>query len=70
MIGETEIPREGQTMKIFLLLAVSTVITAAVLPSLPAKIILIAFVLLVALIEGGRRISRTRKNKPKFLFEQ
>ena len=57
-------------MKTFLLLAVCTVITAAVLPSLPAKIILIAFVLLVALIEGARFATRQRKNKSKFLFEQ
>ena len=57
-------------MKILLLLAVSTVITAGVLPSLPAKIILIAFVVLAALIEGGRRVSKNRKNKSKFVFEQ
>ena len=57
-------------MKMFLLLAVSTVITAGVLPSLPAKIILIAFVLLAALIEGGRHLSKNRKGKSKFLFEQ
>jgi hypothetical protein len=57
-------------MKMFLLLAVSTVITAGILPSLPAKIILIAFVLLAALIEGARRVSQNRKNKSKFLFEQ
>jgi hypothetical protein len=57
-------------MKMFLLLAVSTVITAGVLPSLPAKIILIAFVLLAALIEGGRHLSKNRKRKSKFLFEQ
>ena len=57
-------------MKIFLLLAVGTVIAAGMLPSLPAKIILISFVLLAALIEGGRRLTKTRKNKPKFLFEQ
>ena len=57
-------------MKTFLLLAVCTVITAAVLPSLPAKIILIAFVLLVALIEGARLATRQRKNRSKFLFEQ
>ena len=42
-------------MKTFLLLAVSSVVTAAVLPSLPAKIILSAFVLLAALIEAARR---------------
>jgi hypothetical protein len=57
-------------MKMFLLLAVSTVITAGILPSLPAKIILIAFVLLAALIEVARRVSQNRKNKSKFLFEQ
>jgi hypothetical protein len=57
-------------MKMFLLLAVSTVITAGLLPSLPAKIILIAFVLLAALIEGGRHLSKNRKRKSKFLFEQ
>ena len=57
-------------MKMFLLLAVSTVITAGMLPSLPAKIILIAFVLLAALIEGGRHLSKNRKRKSKFLFEQ
>jgi hypothetical protein len=48
-------------MKTFLLLAVSTVITAGVLPSLPAKIILIAFVLLAALSEGRRRLRMNRK---------
>jgi membrane protein implicated in regulation of membrane protease activity len=57
-------------MKMFLLLAVGTVIAAGMLPSLPAKIILVAFVLLAALIEGGRRVSKNRKTKPKFLFEQ
>ena len=57
-------------MKMFLLLAVATVIAAGMLPSLPAKIILIAFVLLAALIEGGRRVTKNRKNRPKFLFEQ
>jgi hypothetical protein len=41
-----------------------------VLPSLPAKIILIAFVLLAALIEGGCHLSKNRKRKSKFLFEQ
>jgi len=57
-------------MKMFLLLAVSAVIAAGMLPSLPAKIILIAFVILAALIEGGRRVSKSRKNKSKFVFEQ
>jgi len=70
MTERANIPREGQTMKMFLLLAVSTVIAAGMLPSLPAKIILIAFVLLAALIEGGRHLSKNRKRKSKFLFEQ
>jgi hypothetical protein len=42
-------------MKIFLLLAVSSVVTAGALPSLPAKIILSAFVLLAALTQVARR---------------
>jgi len=41
-------------MKTFLLLAVASVIIAGVLPSLPAKIILSAFVLLATLIEVAR----------------
>lgn len=57
-------------MKTFLLLAVSTVITAGVLPSLPAKIVLIAFVLVAALMEGVRVASRHRKYRAKFLLEQ
>jgi len=57
-------------MKMFLLLAVSVVITAGMLPSLPAKIILTAFVVLAALIEVGRRVSQNRKNKSKFVWEQ
>jgi hypothetical protein len=70
MTERANIPRGDQTMKMFLLLAVSTVIAAGMLPSLPAKIILIAFVLLAALIEGGRHLSKNRKRKSKFLFEQ
>ena len=48
-------------MKTFLLLAVSTVITAGVLPSLPAKIILSAFVVLAALT-GVAREARKKRN--------
>ena len=44
-------------MKTFLLLTVSGVITAGVLPSLPAKIILSAFVLLAVVNEAARRLS-------------
>jgi len=44
-------------MKTFLLLAVGSVITAGVLPSLPAKIILSAFVLLAVVSEAARRLS-------------
>ena len=46
--------QEGKIMKTFLLLIFSSVVVAGVLPSLPAKIILLAFVLLAALIEGAR----------------
>jgi hypothetical protein len=42
-------------MKTFLLLAVSSVVTAGTLPSLPAKIILSAFVLMAALTQAARR---------------
>ena len=56
-------------MKIFLLSTVSAVIAAGMLPSLPAKIILIAFVLLAALIEGMRRVGKNRKDKSKFLLQ-
>src|SRR2546430_2747177 len=45
----------GKMMKTFLLLAVSSVVTAGVLPSLPAKIILSTFVLLAVLAEAARR---------------
>ena len=41
-------------MKTFLLLAVSSVVTAGVLPGLPAKIILSAFVLMAALTQAAR----------------
>ena len=44
-------------MKTFLLLAVSSVITAGELPSLLAKIILSAFVLLAVVSEATRRLS-------------
>ena len=42
-------------MKTFLLLAVSSVVTAGVLPALPAKIILSAFVLIAALTQAALR---------------
>ena len=42
-------------MKTFLLLSVSSVATAGALPSLPAKIILSAFVLMDVLIQAARR---------------
>jgi len=57
-------------MKLFLLLAVSAVIAAALLPSLPAKIILVACVFSATLIEGIRRVGKHRKSKSRFLFEQ
>jgi len=45
----------GKMMKMFLLLAVSSVATAGALPSLPAKIILSAFVLMAVLTQAARR---------------
>ena len=42
-------------MKTFLLLSVSSVVTAGTLPSLPAKIILSAFVLMAVLTRAARR---------------
>src|SRR5205085_11686970 len=57
-------------MKTFLLLAVSSVITAGVLPSLPAKIILSAFVLMAVVSEAARRLSGcgrvSRRNQQDF----
>jgi hypothetical protein len=43
-------------MKTFLLLAVGSVITAGALPSLPAKMILSAFVFMAVVSEAARRI--------------
>jgi len=57
MTGEAVTQPGGKMMKTFLLLAVSSVITAGVLPSLPAKIILSAFVLLAVVSEAARRFS-------------
>jgi hypothetical protein len=45
----------GKMMKTSLLLAVSSVVTAGTLPSLPAKIILSAFVLMAVLTQAARR---------------
>ena len=42
-------------MKTFLLLAVSSVVTAGLLPALPAKIILSGFVLIAVLAQAARR---------------
>ena len=63
---KADIPRGGQTnseeivtgrrmMKMLLLLALSSTVIATVLPSLPANIILSAFVLLVALAHAAGR---------------
>jgi len=43
-------------MKTFLFLAVGSVVTAGLLPGLPAKIILSGFVLLAVLNEAVRRV--------------
>jgi hypothetical protein len=59
---EEAITQSGEKMmKTFLLLAVSSVVTAGVLPSLPAKIILSAFVLLAVLIEAIGYAARPEK---------
>jgi hypothetical protein len=42
-------------MKTFLLLIISSVVAAGVLPSLPAKIVLSALVLIAALTQAARR---------------
>src|SRR5205823_13263347 len=55
MIGEAVTQSGGNMMKTFLLLAVSSVVTAAVLPALPAKTSLSAFVLIAALTQATRR---------------
>src|SRR5438552_18930144 len=55
MTGEAVMQSGGKMMKTLLLLAVSSVVTAGALPSLPAKIILSAFVLLATLTEAARR---------------
>ena len=57
-------------MKTFLFLAVGTVVTAGLLPSLPAKIILSAVVLIAVLSEAARRLRKNRKNNLKFILEQ
>ena len=57
-------------MKMFLFLAVGTVVTAGLLPSLPAKIILSAFVLLAVLNEAARQLRKQRRNNLKFILEQ
>jgi hypothetical protein len=57
-------------MKMFLLLAVGSVATAGALPSLPAKIILSAFVLLAVLMEATRRLRKNRKKNLQFILEQ
>jgi hypothetical protein len=55
MTEESVTQSGGNMMKTFLLLAVSSVVTAGVLPALPAKIILSTFVLIAALTQAARR---------------
>jgi hypothetical protein len=55
MTGEPVTQSGENMMKTFLLLAVSSVVTAGVLPALPAKIILSAFVLIAALTQAALR---------------
>ena len=53
-------------MKTFLLLAVSSVVTAGVLPALPAKIILSGFVLIAVLAQAARRAPVGYENENGF----
>ena len=53
-------------MKTYLILLVSSVLTAGVLPSLPAKIILSAFVLMAALTHAARRAPVGLENESGF----
>jgi hypothetical protein len=69
-MAEEGLPIRRKMMKMFLLLALASVVTAGALPSLPAKVILSAFVILAALSEGIRRASKHRKNHSHFLLEQ
>jgi hypothetical protein len=55
MTGEPATQSGGKMMKTFLLLSASSVATAGALPSLPAKIILSAFVLMAVLTQAARR---------------
>jgi hypothetical protein len=55
MTEEAVTQSEGKTMKTFLLLIISSVVAAGVLPSLPAKIVLSAIVLMAALTQAARR---------------
>jgi hypothetical protein len=70
MTEETITQSGGKRMKMFLLLAVGSVATAGALPSLPAKIILSAFVLLAVLMEATRRLRKNRKKNLQFILEQ
>jgi hypothetical protein len=53
-------------MKTFLLLSVGSVATAGALPSLPAKIILSAFVLMAVLTQAARRAPVGYEDKDGF----
>ena len=54
-------------MKTFLLLSVSSVATAGALPSLPAKIILSAFVLMAVLTQAARRAPMGYQDEDGFM---
>src|SRR5436190_9260494 len=55
MTRKTITQSRGKMMKPLLLLSVSSEVTAGTLPSLPAKIILSAFVLMAVLTQAARR---------------
>src|SRR5438094_4614805 len=66
MTGESVTQSGGKMMKTLLLLSVSSVVTAGTLPSLPAKIILSAFVLMAVLIQAARRAPAGYQNEDGF----
>jgi len=56
----------GKMMKTFLLLIISSVVAAGVLPSLPAKIVLSALVLTAALTQAARNAPVGLENERGF----
>src|SRR5436190_12218484 len=66
MTGESVTQSGGKMMKTLPLLSVSSVVTAGTLPSLPAKIILSAFVLMAVLTQAARRAPAGYQDEDEF----